>query len=321
MAAQRSTDYRATTGYHTPVIIDFHCHITAPGSRLPAAEGNYYRTLAPALPAIRMLGQWTREAVDAVAERLRTPEALQTYRRIGPLIYTEMSRRMVEADASTLLAEMSQTGVTQAVVVAIDPFVPTSEVLNACRHLPGLLLPFGSCDPAGDDYPERFAQLLTEQIVGIKFHSDLQRLPLDSPRLCVMLRLLAESDRPHLPVYLHTGNFPIYEPLETPWHVALPRLLAEFPTLTFVCGHSGWDAPGAALKAALAHPNLYLETSWQPPRIIRRLCDKLGSTRLLFGSDYPLFSQRCALRNVEAALSVVEFDMVTAKNAQRLLRS
>ena len=321
MAAQRSTDYRATTGYHTPVIIDFHCHITAPGSRLPAAEGNYYRTLAPALPATRMLGQWTREAVDAVAERLRTPEALQTYRRIGPLIYTEMSRRMVEADASTLLAEMSQTGVTQAVVVAIGPFVPTSEVLNACRHLPGLLLPFGSCDPAGDDYPERFAQLLTEQIVGIKFHSDLQRLPLDSPRLCVMLRLLAESDRPHLPVYLHTGNFPIYEPLETPWHVALPRLLAEFPTLTFVCGHSGWDAPGAALKAALAHPNLYLETSWQPPRIIRRLCDKLGSTRLLFGSDYPLFSQRCALRNVEAALSVVEFDMVTAKNAQRLLRS
>ena len=192
-------------------------------ARLPAAEGNYYRTLAPALPATRMLGQWTRE--------------------IRPLIYTEMSRRMIEADASTLLAEMSLTGVTQAVVVAIDPFVPTSEVLDACRHLPGLLLPFGSCDPSGDYYPERFTQLLTEPIVGIKFHSDLQRLPLDSPRLRVMLRLLAQSDRLHLPVYLHTGNFPIYEPLETPWHVALPRLLAEFPALTFVCGHSGWDAP------------------------------------------------------------------------------
>ena len=93
-------------------------------ARLPAAEGNYYRTLAPALPATRMLGQWTREVVDAVAERLRTPEALRTYRRIGPLIYTEMSRRIIEADASTLLAEMSQTGVTQAVVVAIDRSSP-----------------------------------------------------------------------------------------------------------------------------------------------------------------------------------------------------
>ena len=103
-----------------------------------------------------------REAVDTVAERLRTPEALRTYRRIGPLIYTEMSCRMIEADTSSLLAEMSATGVTQAVVVAIDPFVPTSEVLDACRRLPGLLLPFGSCDPSSDDYPERFAQLLID---------------------------------------------------------------------------------------------------------------------------------------------------------------
>lgn len=319
MEARRSTGDRLN-GVYRGVIIDFHCHITTPGSHLPAAEGNYYRTLAPVNPASRLLGQWTQEAVDVVAERLRTPTALRTYRRFGPLIYTEMSRRMVEADASTLLAEMSATGVTQAVVVAVDPFVPTPEVLDACRHLPGLLLPFGSCDPHADDYPDRFARLLTEPVVGLKFHSDLQRLPLDSPRLRVMLGLLAASGRANLPVYLHTGSFPIYRPLETPWHVALPRLLDEFPTLTFVCGHSGWDAPGAALKAALSHPNLYLETSWQPPRLIRRLCDKLGPTRLLFGSDYPLFSQRRALRNVETALSAVEFDMVTGENARRLLR-
>ena len=311
---------RRSTGYHRFVIIDFHCHITTPDSRLPAAEGDYYRTIGPTLPPTRLLGQWTREAVDMVAERLRTPEALKTYRRFGPLIYTEMSRRMVEADASALLAEMSANGVAQAVVVAIDPFVPTPGVLDACRHLPGLLLPFGSCDPAGDDYPERFAHLLTQPIMGLKFHSDLQRLPLDSLRLRVMLRLLTDSGRAHLPIYLHTGSFPIYQPLETPWHVALPRLLAEFPTLTFVCGHSGWDTPGAALKAALSHPNLYLETSWQPPRLIRRLCDALGCTRLLFGSDYPLFSQKRALRNVEQALSIVEFDMVTGENARRLLR-
>lgn len=286
---------------------------------MPPAEGNYYRALPTVAPAGRLLGLWTQEAMDAMAERLRTPAALRTYRRFGPLIYTEMSRRMAETDASTLLAEMAETGVTQAVVVAIDPFVPTDEVLDACRRLPGLLLPFGSCDPSGDDYAARFAQLLTKPIAGLKFHSDLQRLPLDSPRLRTMLRLLAESDRAHLPVYLHTGNFPIYRPLETPWQTALPRLLAEFPTLTFVCGHSGWDTPRAALRAALAHPNLYLETSWQPPRLIRRLCDKLGPERLLFGSDYPLFSQRRALRNARAALTEAEFNLVAAGNAKRLV--
>lgn len=258
--------------------------------------------------------------MDAMAERVRTPAALRTYRKLGPLIYTDMSRRMTEANSSMLLAEMSETGVTQAVVVAMDPFVPTNEVLEACHHLPGLLLPFGSCNPQTDDYEDRFAHLLTLPILGIKFHSDLQQLPLDSPRQHRMLQILAASSISHLPVYLHTGNFPIYRPLETPWPQALMRLLTEFPTLTLVCGHSGWDAPRAALKAALAHPNLYLETSWQSPHLIRRLCDKLGPERLLFGSDYPLFSQRRALRNVRAALTNAEFALVTAENAKRLLR-
>lgn len=302
------------------MIIDFHCHITTPGSRLPTAEGQYYRTLPQMASAGRLLGHWTQEAMDTLAEQLRTPEALRTYRRLGPLIYTEMSRRMSETDASSLLAEMSQTGVTRAVVVAMDPYVPTGEVLEACLHLPGLLIPFGSNDPNHDDYEANFARLLTQPIRGIKFHSDLQSLPLDSPRLFSMLNILAASEVSRLPVYLHTGNFPIYRPLASPWQTALLRLLSAFPTLIFVCGHAGWNAPQAALKAALGHPNLFLETSWQPARLIRRLCDKLGPERLLFGSDYPLFSQRRALRNARIALTEAEFQLVTSENARRLLR-
>jgi predicted TIM-barrel fold metal-dependent hydrolase len=134
-----------------------------------------------------------------------------------------------------------------------------------------------------------------------------------------MTRLTA-SARSHLPVYLHTGNFPIYRPQDNPWEKSLPRLLSEFPQITFICGHAGWDAPRAALRAALAAPNLFLETSWQPPYLIRRLCDKLGPERLLFGSDYPLFSQRRALRNVRLALKDDEFQKVAGDNAHRLLR-
>ena len=258
--------------------------------------------------------------MDTMAERLRTPGALRAYRQMGPLIYTEMSHRMISNDAAMLLAEMADTGVTQAVVVAIDPYIPTTEVIQACHHLSGLLFPFGSVDPAAEDYLDRFEHLLTQPISGIKFHSDLQQMPLDSPRLRAMMALLAQSQFSHLPVYLHTGNFPIYRPLDQPWQTGLLRLLSEFPSLTFVCGHAGWDVPRAALKAALAYPGLYLETSWQPPRLIRRLCDKIGPERLLFGSDFPLFSQRRALRNVQAALTEPEAALVTYGNAKRLLR-
>ena len=302
------------------MILDFHCHISTPGSHLPPPEGDYYRMLTQPTPASHLLGQLTQEAMDAMAERLRTPGALRAYRQAGPLIYTEMSRRMMATDASTLLATMAEVGVGQSVVVAMDPWVPTEDVLKACAMLGGVLIPFGSVDPAIDDYLEQFTRLLARPIAGIKFHSDLQSLPLDSPRLWAMMEALARSDRSHLPVYLHTGNFPIYRPADSPWEKALPRLLDEFPTVTFVCGHAGWDGPRAALRAALGHPNLYLETSWQPPHLIRRLCDKLGPERLLFGSDFPLFSQRRALRNVRLALNETELSLVTHENARRLLR-
>ena len=287
---------------------------------MPDAEGDYYRTLPLPRPAGGALRQWTQEAVDLAAERLRTPAALKAYRKFGPLIYTEMSRRMTDTPAPALLAEMAANGVTQSVVVAIDPFVPTPEVLDVCARLPGLLLPFGSCDPHNPAYQKNFAHLLTLPVAGIKFHADLQQLPLDSPRLFAMLRLLTASGKSHLPVYLHTGSFPIYRPSESPWPSALHRLLAGFPMLTLVCGHSGWDTPGAALKAALAYPNLYLETSWQPPRTLRRLCDTLGPERLLFGSDFPLYSQKRALRNARAAFTKAEFALIAFENAKRLLR-
>lgn len=286
---------------------------------MPAPEGDYYRRLAQPTSAAHLLGQITQEAWDAMAERLRTPGALRAYRQAGPLIYTEMSRRMAAADVNALLGNMAEVGIGQSVVVAMDPWVPTEDILRACAMLGGVLIPFGSVDPWAEDYQERFAQLLTRPVRGIKFHSDLQRLPLDSPRLAAMLEILAQSDRSSLPVYLHTGNFPIYPLLDSPWEKALPRLLSQFPGITFVCGHAGWDAPRAALRAALGYPNLYLETSWQPPHLIRRLCDKLGPERLLFGSDYPLFSQRRALRNVRLALNERELALVTYENAQRLL--
>jgi hypothetical protein len=263
---------------------------------------------------------WSQDAVDTIAERWRTEQALKTFRTLGPLIYTEMSRRMMVTDASTLLGEMAANGISQAVVVAIDPLIPTKDIIQACGRLHGVLHPFGSVDSGADDYLEQLDAVIEMPIAGLKFHSDLQELPIDSERMHALMDRLARSPHTDLPVYLHTGNFPIYPPLEGPWENALPKLARSFPNLTFVCGHCGWDHPKAALKAALANPNLYLETSWQPPHLIRRLCDKLGPERLIFGSDFPLYSQTRALKNVLTALTPAEQEFVTYKNAARLLR-
>lgn len=287
---------------------------------MPDPDGVYYRPLAPVSQATNLLGMWAQDAVDTIAERWRNAHALKAYRTCGPIIYTEMSRRMTITDASALLGEMAANGISKAVVVAIDPLIPTSDVMQACSRLHGVLLPFGSVDPGAEDYLDKFDALLESPIAGLKFHSDLQCLPIDDPRMYALMDRLSRSAHTNLPVYLHTGNFPIYRPLESPWEGSLPKLVRSFPNVKFVCGHCGWDKPKAALKAALANPNLYLETSWQPPQLIRRLCDKLGPERLIFGSDYPLFSQARALKNVRQALTIEELEWVTHLNAERLLR-
>jgi predicted TIM-barrel fold metal-dependent hydrolase len=125
--------------------------------------------------------------------------------------------------------------------------------------------------------------------------------------------------RPEIPVFLHSGEFPIYKPIDEDWSATIGKLLDGFPTTTFVLGHCGWNRPSAALRAALKHPNLYLETSWQPPRVLHRLCAVLGPRRFILGSDFPLFSMRRALRNCRVALTPEEFELVSERNARELL--
>ena len=302
------------------MIVDFHCHLSVPGSFLPETDGQYYKTVLPVTQVGQILEHVTRDAVDMLSESWRTPAAIRTYRTVGPVIYTEMARRLMSADSGTLLSEMSQTGVTCSVVVAIDPYIPTAAIVDVCSQLGGLLLPFCSADTTAQDPCADLSKNLKHDIYGVKFHSDLQNIPIGCKLLDELLDVLSQSGKRFLPVYLHTGNFPIYRPSDIPWEQALPLLLERYPHLTFICGHSGWDAPKAAVRAALKHNNLYLETSWQRPRTIRRLCDILGPKRLLLGSDFPLYSQRRALKNAKSALSAAEFECVSYSNAAKLLR-
>ncbi len=83
--------------------------------------------------------------------------------------------------------------------------------------------------------------------------------------------------------------------------------------------HMGWESWRSALALGQKYNNIMVETSWQPARTIRRGVDKLGAHRVLFGSDFPLFQQWQALKEVRKALSKSEFQQVTSLNAMRLL--
>jgi hypothetical protein len=300
-------------------MIDFHCHITTPSSRMPDTDGEYYNTLK----AVALSGPWMdlvwAETIETVAENFRDEPALRGYKQMSPLIYSEMVRRMMQTGAKRLALEMAKNHVRQACVVAIDPYIPTSEVVEACVRTKDILLPFGSVDPWADDWEAKLENVLTMPIAGFKFHCNLQQLSYGHPRTIEILRVLRRAGFKR-PIYLHSGDYPIYKPQGgSDWAADLANMVRAFPELRFVCGHCGWNRPAAAFRIARRHANLWLETSWQPPRILRRLCDLLGPRRMVLGSDYPLFSMRRAVRNCKVVMTPREFEIVSEEVPRELL--
>jgi predicted TIM-barrel fold metal-dependent hydrolase len=175
-------------------------------------------------------------------------------------------------------------------------------------------------DPLSSNWRSELEENLALPICGFKLHDQLQQMPYAAPRISEILTVI-QNIRPNLPVYLHTGQFPIYKPIGERWHIGLELLLNQFPGLRFICGHCGWNRPSLALRAAKRHSNLWLETSWQPPKVIRKLCDLLGPERLILGSDYPLYSMRRSIRNSKQLLTVAEFRQVSEDNARKILET
>jgi predicted TIM-barrel fold metal-dependent hydrolase len=259
-----------------------------------------------------------QETIETVSETWRNDAALKQYEQMAPIIYSEMSRRIQSSSVQKLTMEMARNHVRQAVVVAMDPYVPTSELVADCLATKGILLPFASVDPLSKNWRETLEDNLSLPIYGYKMHDQLQQVAYGDPRTSEILAVVQDL-RPNLPVYLHTGMFPIYKPGAERWDSGLELLLNRFHGLRFICGHCGWNRPSSALRAAKRHSHLWLETSWQPPKVIRKLCDILGPDRLILGSDFPLYSMKRSIRNCKQLLTASEFRQISEDNARRLL--
>lgn len=160
------------------------------------------------------------------------------------------------------------------------------------------------------DQIERYLGL--EKFVGIKLHPSYSREAANSPNTLALLNLLP-ADKV---VLVHTWG---------PSGVSqVSELARSSPTRAVIMGHmggteeAGWKA---SIEAAAQIPNVYLEicgSLLQYDRIgeaVRRL----GSKRILFGSDMTLISPAFALGQVlDARIKEREKEQILRENALRL---
>ncbi|MBI3542015.1 MAG: amidohydrolase family protein [Deltaproteobacteria bacterium] len=295
------------------MIIDAHAHVF-PGTTNTAITGAR-RTARKHLAPIRRSLHGLQPLLRYVPESVR--------RKTDDLSCTSVfSSLLIEGTPEDLLETLGYNQVDKAVVIASPPHSPNDYVLALARKHPQLI-PVVNVPP-GDS--ATLAELAAQGARGLKIHAAIDG---EGPRSPHYLRLLGEASDLGLPVVLHTGCIHmklVYKDPEMGRAERFKPWFTEFPRVKFVLAHMNFHEPDVALDLCLAHENLLVDTSWQPPAVIKKAVRKLGAERVLFATDWPLVGDNVTigLKRIEACtergISPADAALVLGENAARLFK-
>ena len=163
------------------------------------------------------------------------------------------------------------------------------------------------------DETERIAHM---GLKGIKMHPDMQRFPIDDPRLFPMY----EAIQGKLPVLLHMGdhNYDYSHPAR------LRRVLELFPRLDAIAAHFGgysmYETACEQLKDTSCIMDISSSLMFMEAGVPERYIGIYGAERLAFGSDYPLWDPvQEVKRFLELGISDSQKEQIAHKTAERFL--
>lgn len=276
--------------------IDVHVHVEVDG------RGH------ASLPADLADAASTYFATDAVRPDLDSIAAYYRERRMAAVVFT--------VDARTNLGH--------------EPLSSADIAEGAARHR-DVLIPFGSVDPHLPDAVDRARRLIDENGVrGFKFHPTVQGFDPSSDAFSPLYAVLQEAG---VVALFHTGQTGIGAGLPGGRGLRLglsnPMLLdgvaADFPDLQIVMAHPSVPWQDEALSVATHKHNTWIDLSgWSPkyfPDSLVRAAGTYLSSRVLFGSDYPMLTPDRWRRDAAAVERIKPAAMpgILRDNAIRLL--
>jgi uncharacterized protein len=216
----------------------------------------------------------------------------------------------VSLDRDGIEALMHEHGVTNGVV-----FYPDNEyVREVVESIPGLYgLVWGN--PRVPRCVEEVEKYLAHpKFLGLKLHPLIDGYLPNDPSVHPMIELIVARD---MPVLIHCGH-PIFT---LPW--SIEELAASFPDAKIIIGHMGHGNVvyiNGSIEVALRNPNVYLETSGMPMHTkIREAYERVGETRVLFGTDVPFHHPVVEIAKVQVSgLPPGAVERVLGKNGRLL---
>jgi predicted TIM-barrel fold metal-dependent hydrolase len=175
-----------------------------------------------------------------------------------------------------------------------------TEVLEAARANPDVLIAFGSVDPHKGKLGVRMArELIDAGVRGFKFHPNTQAFWPNDRDFYPLYEVIAEAG---LIALFHSGTTGIGAGMPGGGGVRLKYsnpmcvddVAADFPALDIILAHPSFPWQEEALAIAVHKPNVYIDLSgWSPkyfPEILIQYTNTRLRNKMLFGSDFPLIT-------------------------------
>lgn len=198
----------------------------------------------------------------------------------------------LDGKISTLLEHGERAGIehfvvqsvatTPAQVSSINRFIATS-VAESNGRFTGL----GTLHPDSECVEDDVNEIIRLGLKGVKLHPDIQRFKIDDYR---MLRIY-ELCEGRLPILIHTGDhrYDYSNPNR------MMPILEIYKNLTVIGAHfGGWSVWEEATERLKGYDNFLVDCSSSlyalTPERARELIMAYGVKRVLFGTDYPLWT-------------------------------
>ena len=213
--------------------------------------------------------------------------------------------------AEELLAHMDRNGIQKAIdlTLAFHSMMTNLELKTLhsytseqVKKSKGRLVAFFTVNPFEDnvmEYVEKYTE--KDKFVGLKLHPNIQEFFPDDERLRNIYKYLEEK---RMPVLFHTGGIGLSGIRDCFGNLdAIDHIACEFPELPIIMGHAGRIDYRRTAELLRKHPNVYADISTNFSRLhgkewlmLKELMEIVkiwcGNTeKLLFGSDYPFYSQ------------------------------
>ena len=239
------------------------------------------------------------------------------------------------ATAEDIIQSMDESGVDVSVIlnggwVSQDFCKETNDyILDAVARYPKRLVGFCAIQPkAGDLALAEIERCANAGARGIgELRPDDQGFDLGDIEI---MAPIVESLRKYSLIFLTHASEPvghIYQGKGSVTPGAIYPFICNFPDIRIVCAHWGGGLPfyGLMPEVASALTNTFFDTAASPflyrPQIYGSISAVIGADKILFGTDYPLLSQKRVMAEIESTeLPAKSKAMILGDNAKKLLQ-